>query len=153
VKHYTMLGRSAPIYWQLSVPSRRWSTWVNAPMLSRETLFALAREAEQMQRLTESLVENLQRENESRDRSQKASVIAKQLDDEQRLALELAAFRAESERVANLGWEPDLDDGIVLNAAPLASLFPLWRDAAEYREALRAGKYKWATVARFADQL
>ena len=59
----------------------------------------------------------------------------------------------EADRIANLGWEPDLDDGAVLNAAPLADLFPAWKDAAKYRKELRKGKYEWATVAQFADQL
>jgi hypothetical protein len=53
-----------------------------------------------------------------------------------------------------LGWEPDLDDGIVLCAAPLADLFPQWRkELAWYRDELRAGKYKWSTVSSWADQL
>ena len=42
---------------------------------------------------------------------------------------------------------------MVLNAAPLADLFPAWKDAASYRKELRAGKYEWATVAKYADQL
>ena len=61
----------------------------------------------------------------------RTSEVAKELDAEQRLAVELVAFRAEAERIANLGWEPDLDDGMVLNAAPLADLFPAWKDAAD----------------------
>ncbi|HVL64212.1 MAG TPA: hypothetical protein VM573_03470, partial [Actinomycetota bacterium] len=59
----------------------------------------------------------------------------------------------EADRIAGLGWEPDLDDGIILCAAPLADLFPAWPDAAKERENLRAGKYPWASVAAFADKL
>ena len=79
--------------------------------------------------------------------------MAEELDAEGRLAEELRRFQAEAERVAGLGWEPDLDDGIILCAAPLADLFPSWPEAKAARAELRKGKYKWATVAAWADQL
>jgi hypothetical protein len=116
-------------------------------------LFAIVGEAEQRQRLAEQQVAHLQREVESGGGGRKAGEVAAELDAERKLSVELAAFRSEAERIANLGWEPDLDDGAVLNAAPLADLFPAWKDAAAYRKELRAGNHSWATVARFADQL
>ncbi len=82
------------------------------------------------------------------------AAVSKELDAEQKLAVELVAFRDEAERIANLGWEPDPDDdGAVLNAAPLASLFPAWKDADSYRKELRQGKHTWSAVSKFADRL
>ncbi len=150
---YSMSRRKAPIYWQLQVPSKTWGIWLYAPRLSREMLFAVVRETEQRQRLAEQQIGHLEREAETGGGGRKASEVAKELEVEQKLAVELKSFRAEAERIANLGWEPDLDDGMVLNAAPLADLFPAWKDAAKYRKELRSGKYEWATVAQFADQL
>lgn len=150
---YTISRRKAPIYWQLQVPSKDWGIWLYAPRLSREMLFAVAREAEQRQRLAQRQIRHLQHEAESSGSIRRASEVAKELDTEQRLAVELDSFRAEAERIANLGWEPDLNDGIVLNAAPLAPLFPAWRDAEKYQRELRAGKYEWASVSRWADRL
>ncbi len=150
---YSMSRRKAPIYWQLQVPSKTWGIWLYAPRLSREMLFAVVRETEQRQRLAEQQIGHLEREAETGGGGRKASEVAKELEVEQKLAVELKSFRAEAERIANLGWEPDLDDGMVLNAAPLADLFPAWKDAAKYRKELRAGKHEWATVAQFADQL
>ncbi len=150
---YSSRPRKAPIYWQLQVPSKAWGIWLYAPKLSREMLFAIVRETEQRQRLAEQQIGHFQREAETGSGGRKTSEVAKELEAEQKLAVELASFRAEAERIANLGWEPDLDDGMVLNAAPLADLFPAWKDAAAYRKELRAGKYEWATVARFADRL
>lgn len=150
---YSLSRRKAPVFWQLQVPSKTWGLWLYAPRLSREMLFAIVREAEQRQRLAEQQIGHLQREAETGSGGRKASEVAKELEAEQKLAVELASFRAEAERIANLGWEPDLDDGMVLNAAPLADLFPAWKDAAAYRKELRAGKHEWATVARYADQL
>ena len=150
---YSMSRRRAPIYWQLQVPSKAWGVWLYYPRLSRELLFAVVKEAEQRERLSQQQIVHLQREAETGGGGRKASELSAELDAERRLAVELEAFRAEADRIANLGWVPDLDDGAVLNAAPLADLFPAWKDAAAYRKELRAGKHSWATVARFAGRL
>ena len=153
VSRYTVGRRKAPLYWPLQVPSKRWGVWLYMPRLSREVLFAIVRESEQRQRLAEQRIATLQREYGDGGAGRTIAAVSKELDAEQKLSVELAAFRKEAERIANLGWEPDLDDGAVLNAAPLASLFPAWKDAAKYRKELKQGKHTWSTVSKYADQL
>jgi len=69
------------------------------------------------------------------------------LDTERRLSEELRAFRRVVTRVAESGWSPDLDDGIVLCAAPFAEVFPDWpKELAETAKRLRAGKFEWSTM-------
>lgn len=153
LSRYSMSRRAAPIYWHLSVPSKKWGVWVYAPSLSRETLFAVAREAQRRERLSADLVRQLSAEREAGGAGRPVSEVVKELDAEEKLGEELRVFRQEAERVAELGWVPDLDDGIVLNAAPLADLFPMWKKPADYRKELRAGKHEWASVARWSDQL
>lgn len=153
LSRYSMSRRKAPIYWQLQVPSKTWGVWLYMPRLSREMLFAVVRETEQRQRLAEQRVATLQREYDDGGAGRTIAAVSEELDAEQKLAVELVGFRDEAERIANLGWEPDLDDGAVLNAAPLASLFPAWKDAAKYRMELKQGKHTWSTVSKYADQL
>jgi len=150
---YSKSRRKAPIYWPLYVPSGSWGLWVYAPALRRETLFAIARHAAQRLDHAEAEIRRLVRERESGGAGRSDRAVANALAAEESLAEELRRFRDEAERIAGLGWEPDLDDGIILCAAPLADLFPAWRDAAAARRDLKAGKYDWATVARWADQL
>lgn len=150
---YSKSRRKAPIYWPLYVPSGSWGLWAYAPALRRETLFAIARHAAQRLDHAEAEIRRLVRERESGGAGRSDRAVANALAAEESLAEELRRFRDEAERIAGLGWEPDLDDGIILCAAPLADLFPAWRDAAAARRDLKAGKYDWATVARWADQL
>jgi len=150
---YSKSRRKAPIYWQLSVPSRAWGVWVYAPVLSRETLYAVARHAARRQGAAAELLAALRAERDAGGRGRSVREVERRLATEEDLARALQAFRAEAERVASLGWEPDLDDGIVLCAAPLAGLFPAWRDAAEERAELRKGAHPWATVARWRGAL
>ncbi len=153
LSRYTKGRRKAPIYWPLSVPSKDWGVWIYAPALTRETLYSLASEARRRERLAGEAIVRLQHEQHQGGVGRAARAVAEELDAEERLAEELSRFRAEAERVAGLGWEPALDDGVVLCAAPLADLFPSWADARSARDELRRGEHAWANVAAWADQL
>ena len=61
--------------------------------------------------------------------------------------MEIFAERADA--VAHSGWEPDLNDGMVLCAVPLDELFVDrgWRkEISKHRMKLEKGEYMWATV-------
>jgi hypothetical protein len=153
LSRYSKSRRKAPIYWPLYVPSQTWGVWVYAPTLSREALFAVAQIAANRLDRGEAEIARLGRERESGGAGRSAREVATALESEERLAEELRPFRHEAERIAGLGWEPDLDDGIILCAAPLAGLFLAWKDAATARQEIKEGKYPWASVSRWADQL
>ena len=42
---------------------------------------------------------------------------------------------------------PDLNDGVVLNIAPLREFVP-WKEARKYWDELLAGKYEWSSIGR-----
>lgn len=150
---YSKSRRQAPIYWHLSVPSRTWGVWVYAPMVTRETLFAVARHAARRQASGRQIAAGLRADREAGGRGRSPRELIARIAEEEDLGNELERFGLEVERVAGLGWEPDLDDGLILCAAPLAQLFPAWAAASEERRNLKAGSYRWATVARWADSL
>jgi tRNA1(Val) A37 N6-methylase TrmN6 len=153
LSRYSKSRRKAPIYWPLSVPSKSWGVWLYAPTLARETLYAVASETARRERLATEAIARLQREQQEGGVGRPARKIAEELDFEEKLTEELRRFRTEAERIAGLGWEPSLDDGLVLCAAPLADLFPAWADARKARDELRRGQYEWASVAQWAEEL
>jgi hypothetical protein len=153
VSKYSKSRRKAPVYWPLTVPSKAWGVWAYAPMLTREGLYAIASAAGRRERLAGEAIARLQREQQEGASGSSTRRVVEELDAEEKLMEELRRFRAEAERIAGLGWEPNLDDGAVLCAAPLADLFPSWPDAKLSRAELRKGKHKWSTVAGWADQL
>jgi hypothetical protein len=150
---YSKSRRKAPLYWPLTVPSKNWGVWVYAPKLARETLYAIALEAGRRERLAAEAIVRLQREQREGGTGRAARNVSEELDAEEKLGEELRRFRMEAERIAGLGWEPNLDDGILLCAAPLADLFLAWPDAKRARAELRKGMYSWATVTAWADRL
>ena len=153
LKRYTKSRRKAPIYWPLYVPSGGWGVWVYAPSFTRETLYAIEAAATARLNASRTEISRLQRDQQSQETGRSARDVADALETEQRLAEELGVFRKEAERIAELEWKPDLDDGVVLCAAPLAGLFPAWKEAEKQRTNIKAGKYPWATVSKWADDL
>ncbi len=153
LSRYSKSRRKAPIYWPLYVPSGGWGAWVYAPSLNRETLYAVEAAAASRLNAAEREINQLRRDQQSGASGRSARDIADALDAEQQLAEELRVFSQEAGRIASLGWVPDLDDGIILCAAPLAILFPAWKETAKELENIKAGKYPWATVSRWADEL
>jgi hypothetical protein len=153
LSRYSKSRRKSPIYWPLYVSSGAWGVWIYAPTLSRETLFAVARAAADRLDAAETEIRRLQRERNAGGAGRTRREVTEALASEEQLAEELRRFRQEAERIAGLGWEPDLDDGIILCVAPLADLFPAWKDAGDARKEIKAGEYPWATVSRWAGQL
>lgn len=147
VKCHSMSRRKAPIVWQLGVPSGKYSIWLYAHRLTRDSLFALARDivvpklALEESRRT-GLVQDAGPNPTSKQRADLAAQDA--------IIEELRAFDDDVRRVAPL-WNPVLDDGIVLVMAPFWRLVPghrAWQQELKSRwDALVAGKYDWAHVA------
>jgi len=147
LKRYSKSRRKAPILWQLGTPSSRYSVWLYAHRLTRDSLFQVQNDvvapklAHEERRLM-----NLMQGGDGRPSAAERKAIATQ----ETLVEELRALLDEVKRVAPL-WDPKLDDGVVLTMAPLWRLVPhhkAWQKElnAKWKE-LGAGKYDWSHIA------
>jgi hypothetical protein len=144
---YSRAGRRAPIYWQLASASARYSVWLYVHGFGKDTLFRVqndfvAPKLAHEERCLESLANDL--------RNGATAAQRKQLSAQESFVEELRVFLDEVKRVAPL-WNPNLDDGVVINFAPLWRLVPQNRDwQKELKttwDALADGKYDWAHLA------
>ncbi len=144
---YSRSQREAPIYWQLATPSASYSVWLYIHAFSKDTLFRvqndyaapkLAHEERRLGALTIEL-------RDGATAAQRKTLAAQEV-----LVDELRAFLDEVKRVAPL-WNPDLDDGVIINFAPLWRLVPQnksWqKELKSTWDALCEGKYDWAHLA------
>lgn len=147
IKMYSKSRRKAPIYWQLATPSASYSVWLYIHAFSKDTLFRvqndyaalkLAHEERRLEALTREL----------RDKATAAQ--RKELAARDAFVEELRTFLEEVKRVAPL-WNPNLDDGVIINFAPLWRLVPQnksWqKELKSIWDALCNGKYDWAYLA------
>jgi hypothetical protein len=147
IKMYSKSRRKAPIYWQLATPSAGYSVWLYIHAFSKDTLFRvqndyvapkLAHEERRLESLTSEL------------RDAATAAQRKTLATQEAVVDELRAFLDEVKRVAPL-WKPNLDDGVIINFAPLWRLVPqnkAWqKELKSTWDALCEGKYDWAHLA------
>lgn len=150
---YSKSKRTAPLYWPLTVSSRRWGVWLYAPTLRRDTLFAIAGAASARIARAESEILRLKSERDAGGAGRSAREVMTALTAEQELADELTTFHREAERIANTGWIPDLNDGFALTAAPLSTLILDWPELFRTLTDIKTGKTPWASVDTWRDHL
>jgi hypothetical protein len=143
IKRYSKSRRKAPIYWQFATPSGSYSVWLYIHRATGDTLFRVLELVSQKLRHEEGKHATLVQEaGPSPSPSQR-----RELEHQESFLGELRGLKAEVARVAPL-WKPDLDDGVLLNFAPLWRLVPQlssWQS--ECRSAwdkLVRGDFDWA---------
>jgi len=141
LKRYTKSRRQAPIYWPLSTTKGSYTLWIYYHRLSDQTLHtALADFVDPKLKDVRAEISLLRASNSNRGR----------LDELLDLEGELIDFRTEIERIIKLPWQPNLNDGVLITAAPLWRFFrlPKWqRDLKACWDKLEKGEYDWAHLA------
>ena len=144
---YSRSRRRAPIYWQLATPSAGYSVWLYLHNTTKDTLYQVQNEYI-IPKLTheERRLDSMRREFGL---TPKASE-RKHLMDQTSFVQELQGMAEEIKRVAPL-WKPALDDGALINFAPLWRLVPqntkLQKELKVTWDALAAGAYDWSLQA------
>jgi hypothetical protein len=139
LKRYSKSRRQAPIYWPLSTKSGSYTLWIYYHRLDDQTLHkCLADFLDPRIKDVESELGKLTGKDSGR---------AADLRD---FLNELKDLRDEIERVIKLPWKPNLNDGVLITAAPLWKLFRLskWqKDLKACWEELEKGDYDWSHLA------
>jgi hypothetical protein len=149
VSRYTKSRRKAPIYWLFQSAKRNYALWLYYHTFDKDRLFkALVNYVEPKIRMETSRLETFRSQHAAAGESGKeAKRLAKELEWQEEFLSELRDFEGKLRRAANLHLEPDLNDGVVLNIAPLHELVP-WKEAEEYWGELFAGKYEWSSIGK-----
>jgi hypothetical protein len=149
VKRYSKSRRKAPIYWYLRSLKGNYGLWLYYHRLNKDILFkALLNFVEPKLNLEENNLAQLKQRREAVGTTgREGRQVEKDLDKQESFLSELYDFRDKLRRAADLNLEPDLNDGVVLNIAPLWELVP-WKEAEKYCKELIAGKYEWSSIGK-----
>lgn len=147
IRMYSKSRRKAPIYWQLATPAASYSVWLYVHACTKDTLFRVQ---------NDYLSPKLRDERQQLDRLRvdggvaPTTVQSRAIETQATFVEELASMLEEVRRVAPL-WDADLDDGVILNFAPLWRLVPqnrTWqKECRTAWESLAKGDYDWAHIA------
>ncbi len=146
ISRYSMSRRRSPIYWLLQSSKKNYALWLYYHRLDKDILFkALVNYVEPKIRLEENRLDGMRGQRGTSDKATKK--LDKEIEKQESLLSELRDFEDKLRRAANLHLEPDLNDGVVLNIAPLWELVP-WREAKDYWKELLEGKYEWSSIGK-----
>ena len=150
--------RKRPVYWLLQSPKRSYSLLVFHERLTRDSLYRilgpdyLGGAINGAQARTDELRAALHAMPQGRERKKLegklAEAMARLHDLEQFRRLITEVTTATNERGTVVGWQPEIDDGVLINMAPLHTLIPAW--SAEPKKAwaaLQRGDYDWSHTA------
>jgi hypothetical protein len=150
LKRYFKSRRKAPIYWPLSTTSGSYTVWIYYHRLTDQTLYTVVnRYIEPKITEVERTTINLQKQIEKKS-GREASELRDKWQEARTFFGELQDFRQELLRIAQLPYKPNLNDGVIINAAPLHRLFRLRQWAQEAKkcwDSLEKGEYDWAHLA------
>lgn len=147
IRRYSKSRRKAPIYWQLATPSASYSVWLYLHAFSADTMYKVQNDyvAPKLKH-EEQKLDSLRREHGD----DPAASQRKEQAAQEAFVEELRTLLDEVKRVAPL-WKPDLDDGVIINFAPLWRLVPHHRswqkDCKATWDALCDGEYDWSHLA------
>ncbi len=149
VKRYSKSRRKAPIYWLLQSSKRNYALWVYYHRFDKDMLFkSLLNYVEpKIQREENRLSELRAQKSSVGDSGSEAKKTDREIEKQEDLLTELRGFEDKLRKVADLHLVPDLNDGVVLNIAPLHELVP-WKEAKKYWSELLAGKFEWSTIGK-----
>ena len=147
LKRYSKSRRQAPIYWPLSTASGSFTLWIYYHRLTPDTLYKCVQQfvnpklADVEKELTHLRTVLAANEGGAKER--------KRLEELEDIRRELIELRTELELWAPK-WKPNLNDGVLITAAPLWKLFrlPKWqKDLKACWQELERGDYDWAHLA------
>ena len=149
VKRYSKSRRKAPVYWYLRSAKGNYGLWLYYHRLDKDIIFkALVNYVGPKLRIEEGRLNTLRaRKAAAGSAGSEAKQIEKEKDCQEEFVSELHDFKDKLRRAAELHLTPDLNDGVVLNIAPLRELVH-WTEAQKYWDQLSEGKYEWSSIGR-----
>jgi hypothetical protein len=147
-KEHVRQYRKRPVYWLLQSPRKKFGVWVFHERLTDDSLYGIQREyvTPKIKLLSAQLADLRKARDAAQGRDRRA--IEKQMEKPADVLADVEEFNKRLEAVIQRGYRPHIDDGVLLNMAPLWELVPSWQaEPKKAWQALERGDYDWAQQA------
>lgn len=147
-KHHLRWYRKRPPYWLLQSPNRLYSVYVFHERVTIDTLFVLEqRYVEPKIAATRNAIAELTADPAGAVGKEKRT-LEKKIEAKEALLADLLEFERRIEAITAAGYDPHIDDGILIRLAPLHPLLPSFaKEPKETWEKLAKGDYDWSHLA------
>ena len=153
-KHHLKMYRKRPIYWLLQTKGKNYGFYIFHERMDKDSLYKLQRNyidpklnwiEQRIRELTNRMGSSEGPEYRRLERKrEKFEDFYQEVKEFLQKVNEVLNKKDKTERV--VGYNPDINDGVILNMAPLYELIP-WSEPAKYWKELEEGQYDWAHVA------
>lgn len=149
VKYHIPMYKKRPMYWLLQTAKKNYGFYIYNLKFTQDTLYSLIQKyidpRINLEKLRlKGIYNKKDAVNTPKEKREIDNLIAKSED----FLEELRAFKRDIQEVIDTGFKPDIDDGVILNMAPLYKLIP-WKEPEKYYKNLQMDQYKWAHVSRY----
>ena len=145
-KEHIKQYRKRPVYWFLESPKKKYGVWLFHEKMNQDTLFRIR--TEYVEPKTNHLASQIAGFQIKRDASEgrERRQIEKRIGEFTEILDDVREFQKLLKYISEeRGYQPHIDDGVLLNMAPLRELIPSWQ--AEPKKAwlaLKRGDYDWS---------
>ena len=145
-KEHIKQYRKRPVYWLLQSPRKKYGVWLFHEKLTKDTLYRIRGDeyVDSKIRLLESHLSDLRGKQDTTEGRERRR-LEKQMANLEEVLDDIREFAGRIDAVLQRGYAPHIDDGILINMAPLWELIPSWQ--AEPKKAWRSlenGEWDWS---------
>lgn len=145
-KEHIQKYRKRPVYWLLQSPRKKYGVWLFHEKLTKDTLYRIRGEqylASKI-RLLDTHIADLRRKRDTA-QGRERRTLERQMAELEDVLADLRAFAERIDAILQRGYTPHIDDGVLINMAPLRELIPSWQaEPKKCWDALVRGEYDWS---------
>ena len=148
-REHIKLYRKRPVYWLLQSPKKRYGLYLFHEKLTSDTLYRIRGEEyiDTKIRLLETKINELHKAKSEAEGREKRR-LEKQISEFENVLEDVREFAKRIDAILKQGYTPHIDDGVLINMAPLRELIPSWQAELEKCwDALEQGDYDWSHMA------
>lgn len=141
--------RKRPVYWLLQSPRKTYGVYLFHERITKDSLYRIRSEQYigSKLKLLSTRLDAQQREAEGASGRQLKD-LQKSIEETEVARDDLQAFASLVDNLIALGYEPNIDDGVLINMAPLWQLIPSWStEPKKCWDKLVSGDYDWSHMA------
>jgi hypothetical protein len=145
-KEHIQKYRKRPVYWLLQSPRKKYGVWLFHEKLTKDTLYRIRGEqyVASKIRMLDTHIADLRRQRDAA-QGRERRALEKQMAELDDVLDDIRTFAERIDTILQRGYTPHIDDGVLINMAPLWELIPSWQaEPKKCWEALARGDYDWA---------